>query len=654
MQEDIKLVIPDEIKTKYNNALTRLANGENTLIGYKPQLEMLDNAMYNPETPNAMVLGEQGIGKTALVEQWAYNRSLTETPVIIVALGIETLGALNENVMVSRMRTLLDDVNKIEDATKVANNGRNFELVLFIDEVHKLNNYGKATSGSQGSSGAMNALKEGLARGKCKIVTATTDYEYRGNIIKDPAFDRRFGKVIMEQPNADTVIQILKRRLEKWNEKFNFKPKVDDKIYKEIVSLTDAFVRDQVNPAKTLKIFSLCYGICRRLHSQQGKGEVMTHKVVAVAFASEGYNVDSLTTAEHVNKVVHRRVKGQPLALKFLTDTINTTFYSKRNFKRPLMTAFEVGTTGTGKSETAKAMAEAFYGREDALLNLNGGDYPTKEDAIRAQHFIGDHVQVNKQQVILLDEIEKSHPNVLYAYMRMIDEGIVRDSLNIERSINNTIVIATSNLGAKIFGDLASSMRLDEIRYPDRLTEDIVDKWYRQEASVREALQNGDANLHNGIKPEFLERFQLFIPFLPLPRKIMAQIARNKLLKYQQEQKELGYNIQLPSPKSYQEWQKLMPHSVYEDIDTVSVMIAEDIINSNASTAGARSINRFIETSVKPKVANTIYLRDRKHLSLDGALRITTNGHAIFEDTNRIRPDVSVKFVARGDTSYYE
>lgn len=638
----IKLVIPDEIAEKYNYALSEMPKGGNTLVGNREQIEMLEVAMLNPETPSAMILGEQGIGKTAIVEQMIYEKSLTDYPMIVVALSIEALGELSENTMIARMRTLLDDMKRIEQATIDANETSKFNLCLFIDEVHKLNRYGL----SSGSSGAMNALKEGTARGQFRLITATTDYEYRKHIMTDPAFDRRFLKVILNEPDRETVIDILKRRLEIWRKRGDYVPPYTESFFDELVSLTDAFIRNQVNPAKSLAILSSAVGYATNKYQQTGQEIAMNHEVLKFVFASEGYNIESNTSADYVKQVVQSRIKGQPLAIKYLTELINTSFYTKRNMKQPMIVALLIGTTGTGKSETAKALAEALFGREDALLVINGGDYSTSEDALTAQHFIGDSVAVNKQQVILLDEVEKSHRNVLNGYMRMIDEGIVRDSLGIERSINNTALIATSNLGAEIFNELSQVMRINQLENPNEISDELLNEWYKVETQVRTSLINGDDGLNNGIKPEFLERFQLFIPYLPLAKQVIAQITRVKLEKFRDEMISIGYPVSLGAKLSAEEF--LQMGTRHRDVDLVSAMVADDIINTQASTTGARAINRFINNSVKTKVANLIAFRENRGLSMDGVIRIKTNGNASFESTGLGQPDVEVDFMPRG------
>lgn len=641
--DDIHLVIPPRLSKAYNHALFKLARGKNTMIGYHAQLDMLNVAMSNPFTPNALLLGEQGIGKTALIEQWIYNRSQShdEDSVVVVSLDVEKLGALGSDLMVSRMRSLLTDLNQIYDATKEANPNKPFLMVLFIDEIHKLNNYGVLANGA-GSSGAMNALKEGLARGKFPIIGATTDYEYRQNIVPDRAFDRRFTHIVMEQPNQDDTVKILKRRVKSIDP--HHKIEINPTFFKQLVTYTDAYIRDQVNPAKSLSILSAALGYAKWYHKP------LDHKALAFVFAGEGYDLDARVSANQVKMIVHQRVRGQPLALSIISNLINKMQYLPRNRKQPILTAFFAGTTGTGKTETAKAFAQAYFGREDAILTLNGGDYPLEKDAETAQHLIGDSVAVNKRQVILLDEIEKSNRAVLMAYMRMIDEGIVRDSHNIERSINSTIVIATSNLAATNFAELKNLMKVNESDDPDKLTDKMTTLWWQNENSMREALQAGDPHLNNGIRPEFLERFQAFVPFFPLAQSIYADIARMKLLKLRRRlQNEENIIVKLPKPLTNAQWQELLPNSKYDHADTVSVMISEDVVGPKAKTFGARTINRFIENNVEPAIANAIAYRKEHNLSMDGAFYLTTNGQAVFDrDSTGGGPGVICRFKERG------
>lgn len=646
---NVKLVIPPVLRKKYNYSLNQMPMGNNTYVGNEDQLEMLDANMLNVETPSALLLGEAGIGKTALIEQWIYNRNQTPRKVAVVSLAIEKLGELDENVVIARMRDLLNDLRQIRQTTLEANPHLKFDMALFIDEIHKLNNYGP-TSGTEGSSAAMNALKEGLARGAFPIIGATTDYEYRANIVGDLAFDRRFGKIAMQQPTLDQVVAIMKRRLDADNEIIKFKIHCSDKMFHEIASYADSFIRNQANPAKSLAILDKCTGYCRQefLRTKGKQAIAITHEVIRKVFAAEGYAIDTMATPEHVEKVVNSHVIGQPLALHELAEVIRSTLYSKRNFDRPLMTCFFVGSTGVGKTETAKQLAKAFFGRRDAMIMINCGDYVTKESAIEAQHYIGDRVQINKQQLILLDEIEKADIAVMDTFMRMIDDGIVRDSHNIDRSINSTVVVATSNLGADIFAQLAENFHVHEQKDPDHLNPRLADAWWRQEQSVRTALQNGDAGRNNGIKPEFLERFSLFVPFLPLAKKTIAMIAHRQIQHFIDDMKDAGQysiKIQAPDPYSHARWQQLLGEKTeYGDDDPISVMIANDIIGPDAKTNGARSITRYINQQIKPTVINVLDYRVKHHLPYNGVFRLGVE-NADFQTNSRERPRVTCEYI---------
>ncbi len=645
-ENEIKLIIPPELDKKYNYALKQLSNGKNTLIGYRDKLKELEAAIKKEKQPSALLLASPGVGKTALIEQWAYNRSLTREPVAIISLEIETLGELGPDVMVARMRSLLEDLKNIEATTRRANPTKKFNMVLFVDEIHKLNNYGALSSG-MGSSGAMNALKESLGRGKFPFIGATTQYEYLNNIALDPAFDRRLGKIVINEPTQEVVVEILRRQLE--SEKMDI-PKASNEMLAEIVYFSNAYITNQSDPAKSLEMLDKCIGFCREL--QPTDRLEITHEIISKAFLAEDYEIDTRISAEHVLDVLSNEIIGQPLALSLLTDTINNTIFSKRDYKHPLLTGFLIGTTGVGKTQTAKALAKAFFGREDAILIINGGDYVTAESAIKAQHFIGDAVAVNKRQLILLDEVEKSHKSVLDTYMRMIDDGIVRDSHNVERSVNSTIILATSNLAAKIFSEFATDMNLNRQHNLNELTPILETNWFRKEMTVRQALQDGDEGLDNGIKPEFLERFSLLIPYLPLSRKAISMIARKQLEKFQKDMLDGRYpiTIALPERKDHSYWVRQMSseNTVFSDIDELSVMIAQDIIGSEASTSGARSVSRFINSRVKTKVLRLLSKRLYSKLPVDGQFRIGIK-NASFQTNSGKRPDVLVEYIALND-----
>ena len=648
----IKLSIPQEIDKEYNHALSILKPGDGTYIGNEDKIQMLEDIMYNPRNPSAVILGEAGIGKTALVEHMEYLHKDTQTPFLVIRLSIETLGELPVNIMVSRMSTLLTDMRKISDATKEANPGKNFKLILFIDEVHKLNDYGKSVR----SSAALNALKESLARGVFPIITATTSKEYFENLAIDDAIDRRFNQIVLEPPTLKNTKIILKQILDHMNESGTYVPEISDDSLGELVELTDVYVRNQVNPDKSIKILSSAIGHEIREYEKTGKKKPMDHETFQYVFRQNGYNIDPPATAKQVKDEIKRRVKGQPLAVKLIGDAINNAFFAPRDRRKPLFTALFAGTTGTGKTETSKAVARALFGRDDAILTINGGDYPTAEDASQVQKIIGDDMAANKQKVILLDEFEKAHKTVQFSLMRMLDEGIVRDSHGVERSINNTVVFATSNLGAKAFNDLGDRMQLNRSSDPNAYSDELYYKYMDYKQDLTQALVTGDEGQNNGIKPEILQRFQAIIPYFGLPKSIFGLIARMKILSLKNKWSQPGsvyslgdkkIKILTPTVKDENWWNDHYGNSEFKNLDPVSAMIAADLINDMSDQEGARAIDEIVNTRLVAKISEQISDRIDAGLPVDssvGAFVINTNGNASFEGGGRQRADIKVEF----------
>lgn len=659
-ESKVKLNLPKEIDEKYNHSLSLLPPGDGTLVGNHEQLKMLEDIMYNPGNPSAVLLGEAGIGKTALVEHLEYLHKSTDDPFLVVRLSIEVLGALPENIMIARMSTLLTDMRKIRKATQEANPGKQFKLILFIDEVHKLNDYGKSIR----SSAALNALKESLARGVFPIITATTSKEYFENLATDDAIDRRFNQVILEPPSLEVTKIILQKRYNYLKQTEPYVPEISENNLDELVKLTDVYVRNQVNPAKSIKMLDSAVGHEAREHLLTGKETIIDHKTFQYIFKQAGFNIDPPATAKDVKDEIKRRVKGQPLAVKLIGDAINNAFFAPRDLKKPLFVALLAGTTGVGKTETAKAVAKALFGREDAMVTINGGDYPTAEDAAEVQKVIGDDMATNKQKVILLDEFEKSHKTVQFSLMRMLDEGVVRDSHGVDRAINNTVVFATSNLGAKVFSDLGKDIKISRNSDPDKYTDKLYYTFFDKKADINRALIEGDIGAHNGIKPEILQRFQAIIPFMPLLKPIFGQIARKKIKNMKEiwakpgaiyALKNQSIKIMTPAPQNADWWMDHLGNNSFAGLDPLSVMIVDDMINAQSEEEGARAVDGIINSRLKAKITQLISDRIDAGLSVDaknGAFYVDTNGNASFEHGNHEHADISVTFLTTQEIEY--
>lgn len=780
---DLRLTIPEELDEKYNHSLVKV-EPSNMLVGYKEELENIRRGLMQVEKRNIILVGRQGTGKSATVEKFAYDQLKTKKPAIIVRLVIESLGALPENTMVSRMESLADDLRKIEYASLIENfdnyetidvtdwsdfeinhyinyhpkalicaytdimlkdpkidavnlsektisllmknnnctrvksdilhlNGKEidlsdlekiqietllksnptavrekhdilqlnskklniemidedevekitssneenvlkvvksivfnekFDLILFIDEVHKLNNYGKRASGKKGSSGAMNAVKESLARGKAKLIVATTDYEYSANLAADTAIERRFSMINIKEPTDQETVLALRRHLEDWQEKIPHIPDVSDDILSEIATLTSALISEQPQPSKSIDILDTIMGNYLLNYEVYGKTLEINHNLIAQAFSQRGIDIDLKFDSRKIEKVLTRRVKGQPMAVRTIMNAIRRGKYTIRDYRKPIMTLLFPGTTGIGKTETVKALAEGCYGREDAVLTLNGGDYLTPEAVNDATRFIGDNVQTNKSQIILLDEIEKADKSMAKACMRLIDDGIVRDSNDVERSLSTCIIIATSNLGAEQIAKSAEVMNLDRIKNQNDISLHLEEQWQNQSMNIVNALTTGNKGENNGLPAELLQRFSV-VPFFPLQKTTFATITNIKLNKFVEEERRLGYDVRLPAPMTSEEWAKYgRDFSDYNNVDIVSIMIAVDMINTDAKKIGARAVNEYIKNVVEAKVSLAIDYRKENNLDTSGYFTINTNGHSTVEDSTLNRPSVVVTY----------
>lgn len=607
----------DIYNEKYASSLTELT-GSPELVGYEAQLEFMTVDLMERETPNVILLGEAGVGKTQTVSKWIYNRKEAGDNQFMVQLNIELMGALPLSVMVSRFKTLLSDLaymrEKISEKTK-------FKLAIFIDEVHKLTLY----PADSPASPLVEAMKEDLARGTLPFIGATTASEFNQKMANIEAIERRFEQVIIQKPTTMEVVKIISMRAKRWSEKPDgHRPvNISHNILKNIVELSGANMPGTVDPARSLKIMQ------RAIAQAEYRGADNVEFIdVEKAFQQSGVELKSSVTASHVETIIKKRIKGQPLAIEAVLRAVRNSFYFPPKPNQPFMALLFVGTTGVGKTELAKALAEAYYGSEDYVVTVNGGDYSRPEDVEALKIFIGDKFAVNQRQLLLLDEIEKMDRTVVLSLMRLIDEGKTYDRNGVERSLKRSIIIGTSNLGATIFDTMKTTLQLEKYEDPNTLTPELKQAFADKELDLRDRLIQGDERRDNGFKAEFLERFTEIVAFMPLTRVTLLEIVRMKLDSYIRDMKTFfGVTVSLPPVI---DWRKRKSNTMHYVADPVSLYFVLDVMGTKSSTAGVRMIARWIYKDIGDEISKILTERPETK-----AFNISTNGKASFE-TNEV------------------
>lgn len=603
----------DIYNEKYANSLTELA-GSPELVGYEEQLDFMTVDLMERETPNVILLGEAGVGKTQTVSKWIYNRRKAGDSQFMVQLNIELMGALPLSVMVSRFKTLLSDLaymrNKIAERI-------NFKLAIFIDEIHKLTLY----PADSPASPLIEAMKEDLARGTLPFVGATTASEFNQKMADIEAIERRFEQVVIQKPTPSEVARILNMRAKIWfdNPNGHKKVHVSDDMISKIVELAGANMPETVDPARSLKIMQRALAQAENRDSQE-----VEFVDIEKAFQQSGVELKSSVTASHVEKIIRERIKGQPLAIEAVVRAVRNSFYFPPKPNQPFMTLLFVGTTGVGKTELAKSLAQAYYGSEDYIVTVNGGDYSRPEDVEALKIFIGDKFAVNKRQLLLLDEIEKMDRIVVLSLMRLIDEGKTYDRNGVERSLKRSIIIGTSNLGATIFDTMKTTLQLENYTDPNELTPKLKQAFEDKELDLRDRLTQGDEGRDNGFKPEFLERFTEIVPFMPLTRVTLLEIVRMKLDSYIKDMKTI-FDITVTLPPVV-DWSKRERNKMKYVADPVSLYFVLDVMGTKSSSAGVRMISRWIYKDIGGEVSRQ--LSEEPDIKV---FNVKTNNKASFE-----------------------
>ena len=559
----------------YSRDLTALArDGKlDPVIGREQEIQRVIQILSRRTKNNPCLIGEPGVGKTAVVEGLAQRIAAGDVPETIAQKRVMTLD-LSGMVAGSKYRGEFEErIKKV--LSEVMDDG---QVLLFIDEIHTIIGAG----GAEGAIDASNILKPSLARGELQLIGATTLEEYRKYIEKDTALERRFQPVTIEEPSEDESYEILKGLRGRYEE--HHKVTITDEALRAAVRLSARYINDRFLPDKAIDLIDEASSKIR-LSGYMEPEEIKTlekdiealerqkeNAIKAEAYEKAGdikkkqakkqekidkirekwkkeRNQKNLVVGENeiadvvsgwtkipvrkleeeeserlqkLEEILHKRVVGQEEAVTAISKAIRRGRVGLKDPKRPIGSFLFLGPTGVGKTELCKALAEAMFGTENALIRVDMSEYMEKHSVSKMigspPGYVGyeeggqlsEKVRRNPYSVILFDEIEKAHPDVFNILLQVLDDGHITDAQGRKIDFKNTILIMTSNAGA------------ENIIAPKRLGFTSVDDEKEKYRFMKDRVMDEVKRI---FKPEFLNRIDEIIVFHPLNKDNMKEIV---------------------------------------------------------------------------------------------------------------------------------
>ncbi|HHK66802.1 MAG TPA: AAA family ATPase [Candidatus Acetothermia bacterium] len=513
-----------QILKKYSTNLTEMAKrGElDPVIGRDEEIRRMEQILSRRRKNNPVLIGEPGVGKTAVVEGLAQRIAKGEVPDTLK--GKEIL-ALDIAAMVagSKFRGEFEDRLKAVIKEIEASAGR---TIVFIDEIHTLVGAGAA----EGAIDASNILKEPLSRGKFQLIGATTLDEYREHIEKDSAFERRFQKVYVREPTIEETIEILKGLRETLQD--HHKVEITDGAIEAAAKLSERYISDRFLPDKAIDLIDEAASRIR----VEGSGEKVTEAEIASLVSQwTGIPVERMLEEERsrlakMEDALHERIIDQEEGVRAIAEAVRHSRAGLSDPRRPVGTFLFLGPTGVGKTELAKALAGFLFGSDSALLRIDMSEYMERHAVARLigspPGYVGyeeggqltEAVRRRPYQVILFDEIEKAHPQVMNLLLQLLDEGRLTDGHGRTVDFRHTILILTSNVGSEEFQSEAS--------------EETIQRKIREQ-------------LRKTFRPEFLNRIDEIIIFHPLSEEAIEKIVELKVAGLNERLAEQGISLSL-------------------------------------------------------------------------------------------------------------
>lgn len=513
-----------QILKKYSMNLTEMAaRGElDPVIGREEEVYRMEQILSRRRKNNPVLIGEPGVGKTAVVEGLAQRIARGEVPDTlngkeIVALDIAAMvaGSKFRGEFEDRLKAV---IKEIEAAAG--------KMIVFIDEVHTIVGAGAA----EGAIDASNMLKEPLSRGRFQLIGATTLDEYREHIEKDSALERRLQKVYVGEPTVEETLAILEGLRGKLEE--HHRVKISDDALAAAAKLAERYITDRFLPDKAIDLIDEAASKLR----VDGSGEQVRQGEIAALVAQwTGIPVERMLEEERarlakMEDLLHARVIDQEEGVRAIAEAVRHSRAGLSDPRRPIGTFLFLGPTGVGKTELAKALAAFLFGSDTALLRIDMSEYMERHAVARLigapPGYIGyeeggqltEAVRRRPYQVILFDEAEKAHPQVMNLLLQLLDEGRLTDGHGRTVDFRHTIIIMTSNVGSEQF---ASDQPAEKVR------------------------EKVEGELKRSFRPEFLNRIDETIIFQPLSEEAILKIVALKAAALNERVAEQGISLSL-------------------------------------------------------------------------------------------------------------
>ena len=605
------------------------------VIGRKEEIERVIQILSRRTKNNPCLIGEPGVGKTAVVEGLAEKIVAEDVPEMlkskrVVSLDIASMvaGAKYRGDFEERIKKCLEEVKKAGD------------VILFIDEVHTIVGAGSA----EGAVDAANILKPLLARGEVQVIGATTLNEYRKYIEKDSALERRFSPVNVGEPSLEETTQILKGIRDKYEAHHNVK--ITDEAIKASVELSTRYINDRFLPDKAIDLVDEAASrVKMRIYTQPESIKKLEDKIAELDKEKEdairsqdfekaaklrdkvkeekeklakekekwrnkntksvttlteediaevvsswtGVPVQKLTQSENeklknLETILHQRVVGQNEAIEAISKAIRRGRVGLKDPNRPIGSFLFLGPTGVGKTELSKALAEALFGNENAMIRVDMSEYMEPHSISKLigspPGYVGfdeggqltEKIRRKPYSVILFDEVEKAHPDVMNMLLQILDDGRLTDAQGRTVNFKNTVIIMTSNIGARMITDkntlgfsVSTNQKEEAQKEYENIKKDVMGELKKQ------------------FRPELINRIDEIIVFHKLTDEDVKQIIEIMLNQLQKRMKEQNIELEID--------------------ESVKDLIAKKGVDTNY---GARPLKRAIQSVLEDRIAEEI------------------------------------------------